>query len=179
MTMKTGTFELYQLKDTPDNHYLFFEAYERLKKHGQEVKESNYDKVYSGKVSVGETLDSIYERFNLRHPADFRGHSLSVSDVIVLHTEGQDKAYYVDSFGFKQVPEFFADNPLKKVEEMLEDDYGMIDGILNNGDRRKDEDEKKLSVMDKIQEKKKEVIDAVTNKPVPKQKTKGQDLEVS
>ena len=62
---------------------------------------------------------------------------------------------------------------------MLEDDYGMIDGILNNGDRRKDEDEKKLSVMDKIQEKKKEVIDAVTNKPVPKQKTKGQDLEVS
>lgn len=179
MTMKTGTFELYQLKDTPDNHYLFFESYERLKKHGQEVKGSNYDKVYSGKLSVGETLDSIYERFNLRHPADFRGHSLSVSDVIVLHTEGQDKAYYVDSFGFKQVPEFFADNPLKKVEEMLEDDYGMIDGILNNGDRRKDEDEKKLSVMDKIQEKKKEVIDAVTNKPVPIQKTKGQDLEVS
>lgn len=67
----------------------------------------------------------------------------------------------------------------RKGKQLIPTEDGMIDGILNNGDRRKDEDEKKLSVMDKIQEKKKEVIDAVTNKPVPKQKTKGQDLEVS
>lgn len=114
-----------------------FESYDRLIKHGNSVSKSNYDQMYSGKLFNGETLDSIYERFNLQHPADFRGHSLSVSDVIVIHQEGQNQAYYVDSFGFRQVPEFFSDNPLKKVEELLEDDYGMIDGIINNGDRKR------------------------------------------
>ena len=87
--------------------------------------------------------------------------------------------YYVDSFGFRQVPEFFADNPLKKVEEMLEDDYGMIDGIINNGDRRKDDDEKKYSVMDKIQEKKKEAAVAENNVPKSKEAAKKQEAELS
>lgn len=128
------------------------QSYDRVARTGAVVSQSNYDKVYSGQLFSGET---IYERFNLQHPADFRGHSLSVSDVIVLHKDGTNQAWYVDSFGFKQVPEFFADNPLKKVEELMEDDYGMIDGIINNGDRRKDQEEKKPSVMEKLQEKRK------------------------
>ena len=69
---------------------------------------SHYNKVYSGTLKSGENLDSIYERFNLYHPDDFRGHSLSVSDVIVLHKDYRVQAYYyVDSFGVILVPEFF------------------------------------------------------------------------
>ena len=78
--------------------------------------------------------------------------------VVVLHQNGQDQAFYVDACGFRQVPEFFAHNPLEKVEELLEDDYGMIDGIINNGDRKKEQEpEKKPSVLEKLQEKKTEV----------------------
>ena len=118
-----------------------------------------------------ETLDSIYERFNLHHPADFRGHSLSVSDIIVLHQDGVDTAFYVDSFGFKQVPEFTAANPLEKVEELLEDDYGMIDGIINNGSRKEEMDKfKKPSVLEKLKEKKLEAEElAAIAVPVLKQ----------
>ena len=174
-----GTFELYQLKDSPELISMRFAPYKRLAKHGRPVSRSNYDKVYSGKLFAGETLDSIYERFNLHHPADFRGHSLSVSDVIVLHTNNQDQAFYVDSFGFKQVSEFFADNPLKKVEELIEDDYGMIDGILNNGDRRKDEEEKKTSVMERLQEKKKEAKAAEETRPKMPKKEKDRNVELS
>ena len=139
----------------------------------------NYTFVYSGALSPGDTLDSIYERFNLQHPADFRGHSLSVSDVIVLHQNGQDQAFYVDSFGFQQVPEFFAHNPLEKVEELLEDDYGMIDGIINNGDRRKEqEQDKKPSILEKLQEKKEEA--ARLHEEAAKQPRKrSQDLDLS
>ena len=173
------TYELYQLKDTPECRYLMFLSFNRLSRLGVPVRGSHYNKVYSGTLKSGEDLDSIYERFNLYHPDDFRGHSLSVSDVIVLHKDNRDQAYYVDSFGFRQVPEFFADNPLKKVEEMLEDDYGMIDGIINNGDRRKYDDEKKHSVMDKIQEKKKEAAVAENNAPKTKEAAKKQEAELS
>lgn len=175
---QVGAFALFQLKDTPENIDLHFESYDRLTKHGHSVNRDNYNQVYTGALFAGETLDSIYERFNLHHPDDFRGHSLSVSDVIVIHRDNRDQAYYVDSFGFKQVPEFFADNPLKKVEEMLEDDYGMIDGIINNGDRRKDDDEKKHSVMDKLQEKKKEAAEAENSIPKPRETAKKQEAEL-
>ena len=149
-----GTFELFQLKSTSETRYMQFESYDRLTKHGNTVSQSNYGQVYSGKLFSGDTLDSIYERFNLQHPADFRGHSLSVSDVIVMHQNGQDQAYYVDSFGFKQVPEFFSDSPLKKVEELLEDDYGMIDGIINNGKAHDnaDKEQKKPSVRERLKQ---------------------------
>lgn len=113
------------------------------------------------KNSTDKVLESLYERFNLQHPDDFRGHSLSVSDVIVLHEDGRDQAYFVDSFGFQQVPEFFASNPLEKVEKLLEDDYGMIDGIINNGDRHKEKKtekaEKSKSVRERLSEKKKAI----------------------
>lgn len=175
---KTGTFELFQLKDTDVTMQLQFMSYDRLARMGATVSGSNYDCVYTGKLSGGEMLDSIYERFNLYHPADFRGHSLSVSDVIVLHKDGTDQAWYVDSFGFKQVPEFFTDSPLKKVEELMEDDYGMIDGIINNGDRRKDQEERKASVMEVLQEKKKEAEREQVKPKVPsKDKQKDHCLE--
>lgn len=174
---QVGAFELFQLKDTPENKDLHFESYDRLIKYGHSVNQDNYNLVYTGALFAGETLDSIYERFNLYHPDDFRGHSLSVSDVIVIHKDNRDQAYYVDSFGFKQEPKFFADTPLKKVEEMLEDDYGMIDGIINNGDRRKDDDEKKYSVMDKLQEKKKEAAESENSIPKPKETVKNHEAE--
>lgn len=145
-----GTFELFQLRSTTETRYMQFESYDRLTRHGNTVSQSNYGQVYLGKLFSGDTLDSIYERFNLQHPADFRGHSLSVSDVIVMHQNGRDQAFYVDFIGFKQVPEFFSNSPLKKVEELLEDDYGMIDGIINNCDRRKDQEEPKKSVMETL-----------------------------
>lgn len=176
---QVGTFELFQLKEVSENQELQFTSYDRLKKSGHTVRKRRYHRVYSGTLYQGETLDSIYERFNLHHPGDFRGHSLSVSDVIVLHQDNQEKAYYVDAFGFQQVPEFFADNPLKKVEELLEDDYGMIDGIINNGDRRRDDEEKKQSVMDRIQEKKKEAVDAGRNSPKPRSNEKRQEAELN
>lgn len=101
-----NTFEIYQLKRIDETWDYRFEPYERLQRHGKCVDYNNYDLVYQDNYGEKDSLDSIYYRFNMEHPEDFRGHSLSVSDVIVLHTEGLDKAFYVDSFGFKEVPEF-------------------------------------------------------------------------
>lgn len=86
--------------------------------------------------NMQELSKDLYDRFNWEHPADFRGHSMSTSDIVVIHENGKDTAYYVDTFGFQIVPEFFNQNSLAKVEEMLEDDYGMIDGIINNGSKK-------------------------------------------
>ena len=177
---KVPRFSLYQIEwNNPSARHLAYASHKELEQQGQAVDSRNYTFVYSGALSPGDTLDSIYERFNLQHPADFRGHSLSVSDVIVLHQNGQDQAFYVDSFGFQQVPEFFAHNPLEKVEELLEDDYGMIDGIINNGDRRKEqEQEKKPSILGKLQEKKEEA--ARLHEEAAKQPRKrSQDLDLS
>ena len=70
------------------------------------VDAKNYALVYSAPLTPGTSLEDIYTRFNIDHPKDFKGHSLSVSDVVVLHQNGQDTAHYVDSFGYKKVPEF-------------------------------------------------------------------------
>lgn len=174
---ESDSFEIYQIdRNLPDSRDISFASYDELSKKGKNVNQANYTQVYSGNYA-GESLDAIYERFNLYHPADFRGRSLSVSDVVVLHQDGVDTAYYVDSFGFKQVPEFFASNPLEKVEELLEDDYGMIDGVINNGNRKDDELLKKPSVLEKLEEKKQEaaLIQQNTIKPV-KDKSKAIDL---
>lgn len=77
-----------------------------LEKKGLPVDRDNYQMVYAAELSPGETLEDIYTRFNIDHPEDFKGHSLSVSDVVVLHEKGSDTAYYVDSIGFKEVPDF-------------------------------------------------------------------------
>ena len=101
------TFSIYQIKGGDETRDLRFEPYDRLTATGHRVDAKNYTLVYSAELTPGTSLEDIYTRFNIDHPKDFKGHSLSVSDVVVLHQNGQDTAHYVDSFGYKEVPEFF------------------------------------------------------------------------
>lgn len=101
------TLTIYQLKDSPETAKMQFMNMDYLKSFNMTVDISKYDEVYSGSMKPGETLEGVYERFNLHHPADFRGHSLSVSDVVAIHENGRDTAFYVDSYGFKEIPDFF------------------------------------------------------------------------
>ena len=208
------TFSIYQLKPGDATRDYRFEPLDAIRNNGLSVKPENYELVYTSPLTEKDSLESIYTRFNIDHPADFKGHSLSVSDIVVLHQDGKDTAHYCDRFGFSQVPEFlqperaaevtiptpdqvatqeristprgsfcvtnmtreqmeaagygvhhqsddgkylimgngtraFAvlaqqpeqDNPLRTAEMTLEDDYGMIDGVINNG-RRGEELEK-------------------------------------
>ncbi len=100
------TFSIYQLKRGDETRDFRFEPYDRLQAAGLAVDPANYAHIYTAPLESGMTLEGIFERFNIDHPKDFKGHSLSVSDVVVLHQNGQDTAHYVDSFGYKQVPEF-------------------------------------------------------------------------
>ena len=108
-----------------------------------------------------QLLEGLYEKFNIDHPSDFRGHSLSVSDIVALRVNGVVSSHYVDSFGFKELPEFIKpENYLKAAEMSMEDDYGMLDGIINNGPR-----EEKRSVLEQLKEKA-----AETPAPIPSKK---------
>ena len=110
-----------------------FEPYDRLTVTGHRVDAKNYALVYSAPLTPGTSLEDIYTRFNIDYPKDFKGHSLSVSDIVVLHQNGQDTAHYVDSFGYKEVPEFLQpENYLKAAEQTTEQNYNMIDGQINN-----------------------------------------------
>ena len=213
-TVPRDTFSIYQLKSGNETLDYRFEPLDAIRNNGLSVKPENYELVYTAPLTEKDNLESIYTRFNIDHPADFKGHSLSVSDIVVLHQDGKDTAHYCDRFGFSQVPEFlqperaaevtiptpdqmatqeristprgsfcvanmtreqmevtgygvhhqsndgkhlimgngtraFAvlaqqpeqDNPLRTAEMTLEDDYGMIDGVINNG-RRGEELEK-------------------------------------
>lgn len=142
------SFTIYQLKNGDDLHYHRFEPMERLQAEGLSVEAGNYDRIYTAPLFEGDTLEGIYTRFNIDHPEDFTGHSLSVSDVVVLHQGGNDRAYYVDSFGFSEVPQFLEqqragltaeapelqapENPLAAAEMGSEQNYNMIDGQVNN-----------------------------------------------
>jgi len=111
------TFSIYQLKHGDETRDLRFEPYDRLQATGNVVDKANYELVYSAELTPGTSLEDIYTRFNIDHPKDFKGHSLSVSDVVVLHQDGQDAAHYVDSAGFRQVPEF-----LQEQKQLTPDD---------------------------------------------------------
>ena len=127
------TFSIYQIKGGDETRDLRFEPYDRLTATGHRVDPKNYALVYSAELTPGTSLEDIYTRFNIDHPKDFKGHSLSVSDVVVLHQNGQDTAHYVDSFGYKKVPEFLQpENYLKTAEQTTEQNYNMIDGQINN-----------------------------------------------
>ena len=134
------TFSIYQLKQGDETRNFRFEPYDRLQAAGNVVDKANYELVYSAELTPGTSLEDIYTRFNIDHPKDFEGHSLSVSDVVVLHQNGQDAAHYVDSFGYKEVPEFLQEqtqqpekiNPLKHVEDTIEQNDNSFDGIINN-----------------------------------------------
>ena len=127
------SFSIYQLKRGDETRDLRFEPYDRLTAAGHTVDPANYDLIYSAPLAPGTSLEAIFTRFNLDHPKDFKGHSLSVSDVVVLHQNGQDTAHYVDSIGYRQTPEFLQpQNYLKHVEDIVEQNDNNFDGIINN-----------------------------------------------
>ena len=127
-----NTFTIYQLKDNVPVDY-HFRSLERLQEKGLAVAPANYEKVYDAPLTPGMSLERIFEKFNFDRPEDFKGHSLSVSDVVVLHQNGTDTAHYTDSVGFVDISEnFLLENPLKAAELSTEQNANMIDGIINN-----------------------------------------------
>ena len=126
------SFSIYQLRNGGSTRDYRFEPYDRLQAAGLSVDKANYTEIYAAPLAAGITLEDLYRTFNVDHPADFKGHSLSVSDVVVLHQNGQDTAHYCDSVGFQQVPEFLRENPLRTAELSTEQNENMIDGVLNN-----------------------------------------------
>ena len=113
-------FSIYQINGGDETRDLRFEPYDRLTATGHRVDPKNYALIYSAELTPGTSLEDIYTRFNIDHPKDFKGHSLSVSDVVVLHQNGQDTAHYVDSFGYKDVPEFFKTQEKALIPDNLE-----------------------------------------------------------
>ena len=216
-----GSFSIYQLKGGNETLDYRFEPLDSIHRNGLSVKPENYELVYEAPMTEKDNLESIYTRFNVDRPADFTGHSLSVSDIVVLHQGGKDTAHYCDRAGFSEVPEFLQpaqksreiteriqtprgsfylcgmtreqmeadgygfhhasedgkylimangtqayavradapekDNPLRTAEMTLEDDYGMIDGVINNG-RRGEELEKAREHAERTQPEKKPSI---------------------
>ena len=216
-----GSFSIYQLKGGNETLDYRFEPLDSIHRNGLSVKPENYEQVYTAPLTAKDDLESIYTRFNVDRPADFTGHSLSVSDIVVLHQGGKDTAHYCDRAGFSEVPEFLQpaqksreiteriqtprgsfylcgmtreqmeadgygfhhasedgkylimangtqayavradapekDNPLRTAEMTLEDDYGMIDGVINNG-RRGEELEKAKEHAERTQPEKKPSI---------------------
>lgn len=111
--MTKDTFSIYQVKEGLETRDFRFEPLERIKAAGLAVKCENYKHVYTGELYPGEepaieTLEALYTKFNIAHPEDFTGRSLSLSDIVVLRCDGRATAYYVDRFGFQEVPEFLA-----------------------------------------------------------------------
>ena len=215
------TFSIYQMKPGDSTRDYRFEPLDAIRNNGLSVKPENYELVYTAPLTAKDDLESIYTRFNVDRPADFTGHSLSVSDIVVLHQGGKDTAHYCDRAGFSEVPEFLQpaqksreiteriqtprgsfylcgmtreqmeadgygfhhasedgkylimangtqayavradapekDNPLRTAEMTLEDDYGMIDGVINNG-RRGEELEKAREHAERTQPEKKPSI---------------------
>ena len=216
-----GSFSIYQLKGGNETLDYRFEPLDAIHRNSLSVKPENYELVYEAPLTEKDNLESIYTRFNVDRPADFTGHSLSVSDIVVLHQDGKDTAHYCDRAGFSEVPEFLQpaqksreiteriqtprgsfylcgmtreqmeadgygfhhasedgkylimangtqayavradapekDNPLRTAEMTLEDDYGMIDGVINNG-RRGEELEKAKEHAERTQPEKKPSI---------------------
>ena len=216
-----NSFSIYQLKGGNETLDYRFEPLDSIHRNGLSVKPENYELIYTAPLTTKDDLESIYTRFNVDRPADFTGHSLSVSDIVVLHQDGKDTAHYCDRAGFSEVPEFLQpaqksreiteriqtprgsfylcgmtreqmeadgygfhhasedgkylimangtqayavradapekDNPLRTAEMTLEDDYGMIDGVINNG-RRGEELEKAKEHAERTQPEKKPSI---------------------
>ena len=131
------TYAIYQLKRDPSTAELSFMNSEWLQAHGIEPKYENYELIYTGALTQDgsqiDKLEDLYRIFNIEHPQDFTGHSLSISDIVALKQAGVVSYHYVDSVGYKELTNFRnTDNHLKNAEMQMEDDYGMIDGVINN-----------------------------------------------
>ena len=133
-----NSFAIYQLKNGEKLRDYRFEGLNRLQDVGLSVDHDNYELIYTAPLNdfngnQNHTLNKLYEQFNINHPADFKGHSLSVSDIIALKVNGVVSSYYVDSFGFKEQPHFLStQNYLETVEKSVEQNYNHLDGIINN-----------------------------------------------
>ena len=134
-------FLIYQIRRGGELDAYRFMNYDYLQSKGVTPERDGYDAIYTGGFmdygNARTNLDMIYQRFNVDHPADFKGHSLSVSDIVALKQNGVVSCHYVDSIGFRELPNFLKpENYLKNAEMAMEDDYGMIDGIINNGPKQ-------------------------------------------
>ena len=136
LSQNRDCFAIYQVsRDDPQN--VRFMNLDWLKSHNISIDRSNYDLIYTAPLresgTVPEQLEKLYQQFNLEKPVDFHSPSMSVSDIVAIRQDGKVSCHYCDSVGFTQIPGFLPENPLKNAEMMLEDDYDMIDGIINNG----------------------------------------------
>jgi len=134
---RQDSFELYQVKQGEQYRDFLFERYDRLQSAGLSVDRDNYDLVYSAPLTgigtTGRKLENIYQQFTMDHPADFSGHSLSVSDIVALKLSGNVSYHYCDSFGFQALPGFYSGkNHLRAVEDAIEQNDNNLDGIINN-----------------------------------------------
>ena len=183
LSQNRDCFAIYQVsRDDPQN--VRFMNLDWLKSHGISIDRSNYDLIYTAPLSesgtVPEQLEKLYQQFNLEKPVDFHSPSMSVSDIVAIKQDGKVSCHYCDSVGFTQIPGFFSQNPLKNAEMAVEDDYGMIDGIINNGAKEPTVAEleqqarsgQPISLMDladavhrEEREKKKSVVDQLKSQP--------------
>ena len=186
---KDDCFAIYQVKHTDELRDIRYEGLEWIKSIGQTVQRDNYDLVYTAPLAPGDlkgsVLDNLEYRFNNEHPADYRHPSMSVSDIVAIKRDGKVSCHYCDSFGFAEVPGFLPDNPLKNAEMAVEDDYGMIDGIINNGPKEQTVAQleqqarsgQPISLMDlaaaahrEDRDKKKSVVEQLKSQPKPEHK---------
>ena len=186
---KDDCFAIYQVKHTDELRDIRYEGLEWIKSIGQTVQRDNYDLVYTAPLAPGDlkgsVLDNLEYRFNNEHPADYRHPSMSVSDIVAIKRDGKVSCHYCDSFGFAEVPGFLPDNPLKNAEMAVEDDYGMIDGIINNGSKEQTVAQleqqarsgQPISLMDlaaaahrEERDKKKSVVEQLKSQPKPEHK---------
>ena len=136
LSQNRDCFAIYQVsRDDPQN--VRFMNLDWLKAHDISIDRNNYDLIYTAPLresgTVPEQLEKLYQQFNLEKPVDFHSPSMSVSDIVAIRQDGKVSCHYCDSVGFTQIPGFLPENPLKNAEMAVEDDYGMIDGIINNG----------------------------------------------
>lgn len=119
-----GTYKIYQLPDGEKYHGIRFEGKEQLEKDGVQLNHDDYNLVYESTLAEfngNATLEAIYTQFNTNHPEDFKGHSLSVSDVVVIFVDGNDTAYFCDSMGFTEMPEFFREKDLTQEKSAVQE----------------------------------------------------------
>ena len=163
----SDTYAIYQLKRNDSTTDIRFMNSEYLQEKGVEPQYENYELVYTGALTKDgsqlEKLEDLYRIFNIEHPQDFTGHNLSVSDIVALKQAGVVSYHYVDSIGYKELTNFrTTENYLKNAEMQMEDDFGMIDGIINNGPKeepkpvKQTEETKKTSVLAKLRQYQKE-----------------------
>ena len=183
LSQNRNCFAIYQVsRNDPQN--VRFMNLDWLESHDISVDRSNYDLIYTAPLSesgtVPEQLEKLYQQFNLEKPVDFHSPSMSVSDIVAIRQDGKVSCHYCDSVGFTQIPGFLPENPLKNAEMAVEDDYGMIDGIINNGAKEPTVAEleqqarsgQPISLMDladavhrEEREKKKSVVDQLKSQP--------------